>query len=181
MSNERNLRIFCPIHEASFEVVDNAKIACEITGHSLSTGFPESECWEFCCNCETFSPSQLGKGERSRTTCYGCQNEISKRFACDQCKIFSFECSTLAKGKSYFVSASGIAPACPGCENPVIPSKVLEHDCKDIGVGFFTALETCPFCLEETGKAKKVSVNKSQSLCPQCSSITIHGSVFCEK
>lgn len=150
MSNNRNLRIFCPIHEASFEVTANAKILCEITGHALSNDFPNAEFWEFCCNCDTFSPSRLGKGEKARSSCFSCQNEISARYVCSNCKTFSFGSSTKSKGQRYFIGDQGIAPTCPGCEIPAQNRKVVRHNCKDVEAEIFTDHETCPFCLETT-------------------------------
>ena len=184
MSIERTLRIFCPIHEASFEVTENSKVFCEITGHVLSGNFPHAEFWEFCCNCETFSPSKLGKGEKARKTCYGCQNEITARFACDSCKTFSFECGAQAKGKKYFVTYFGIEPSCPGCTHPSNPNKVVQHECKDIDTAIFTSHETCPFCLEATALLQKpagVTTEKFETVCPVCRSAVGLGSVFCQK
>ena len=178
------MRIFCTIHEASFEAPQSPKILCEITGHALSTSFPNSELWEFCCNCETFAPSKLGKGEKARATCFSCQNDVTARFACDNCKTFSFECGARAKGKRYFVTYSGIEPSCPGCSHPANPNKVVQHECRDIDGSIFTAHEKCPFCLDATAMLQKQAAEtteKFQTLCPVCHSAAALGSVFCPK
>lgn len=154
MSDKRTLRVFCPTHEAAFETEENAKILCEITGHALSVGFPDTEFWEFCCNCETFTPSRLDKGEKARKTCYGCGGDITKRFLCADCQILGFECTTQTRGKKYSVNlTNGIDSDCPGCS--VIPQTgcAVVHQCQEIDAEVFTPRSTCPFCLEKTANA----------------------------
>jgi hypothetical protein len=184
MSEKRNLRIFCPIHEASFEVAENVKIQCEITGHSLSADFPYAEFWEFCCNCGTYSPSKLGRGEKVRATCFSCQNEVSKRFLCATCKVLSFECGTQAKGKSYFVTPGGMEPHCPGCgETAITGGAVIRHLCKDIDAEILTGHESCPFCLEKTASISSPNdpLNAPTGRCPACSAAIVPGAAFCGK
>lgn len=172
------MRIFCPTHEASFETADAQKILCEITGHTLSSDFPHAEFWEFCCNCGTFSPSKLGRGEKARTVCFSCENEVSKRFLCPSCKIVSFECATQAKGRNYFVTPSGIEPECPGCRSITAAAEVVRHECTDIEAAIYIADGSCPFCLEKT-----VTVNGPARVtgdhCPQCQAPVVSGSAFC--
>ena len=47
VSEKRNLKIFCPQHQAVFEVEENSKIVCEIREHALSNNFPNEEFWEY--------------------------------------------------------------------------------------------------------------------------------------
>src|SRR2546429_6074311 len=150
MTNNRRLRIFCPTHEAAFEVAESPKILCEITEHTLSVGFPNSEFWEFCCNCETFTPSKLDRGEKARINCYGCGNEISKRFVCANCKLVGFECSEQTKGKSYSINANGIEPVGPACQTVTQSVSVVLHQCKEAEASILTPRVDCPFCLEKT-------------------------------
>lgn len=183
MTHKRALRIFCPTHEAAFEVVESPKILCEITEHALSVGFPNSEFWEFCCNCETFTPSKLDKGEKVRKSCYGCGNEISKHFACSNCKTFSFESEAQTKGKRFFITnKQGIEPNCPGCQSTGQNGTLNWHECEDINTGFFTVRETCPFCLKNVS-AKPAAQNKSRTdvevICPKCRMENPPTSLFC--
>lgn len=184
MTEKRTLRVFCPTHEAAFEVAESQKILCEITEHVLSVGFPNSEFWEFCCNCETFAPSKLDKGEKARKVCYGCGNEISRRFACSNCKTFCFESDAPTKGKDYFINnQSGIEPNCPGCRNAAQNGELIWHECPEMEAGFFTTRETCPFCLKKLSAKIERQKNKSNSpvpvICPQCGSKNPTDSVFC--
>lgn len=191
MTDKRKLRVFCPTHEAAFEVAESPKILCEITDHALSIDFPNAEFWEFCCNCETFAPSKLDKGEKARKSCYNCGNTISKRFACASCKTFSFECDTQAKGKRYFINAQkGIEPNCPGCQTANQNGALVRHECKDIDVDFFTARETCPFCAEKTSTpvadarreaAPNAGFQNASQTCPQCRAENPSGAPFCGK
>jgi len=185
MSDKRTLRIFCPTHEAAFEVAESSKILCEITEHALSVGFPNSEFWEFCCNCETFTPSKLDKGEKARNSCYGCGNEISKRFVCANCKIISFESLAQTKGKSYTINADGIEPACPACQMTPQNSALVLHQCKEIEAEILTPRSECPFCLEKTVAAKarqKVgTAANAMQICLQCGTENPISSSFCGK
>ncbi len=181
MADNGTRRIFCPIHEAAFEVAVNPKITCEITGHALSGGFPASEYWEFCCNCQTFSPSKLGKGEKAGKTCFSCQNEISKRFVCASCKTVSFVCVTKAKGQSYFVTEQGIAPFCPGCKSAA-GKNIIRHDCTDADAELFTGMSECPFCLEGTQLGfvlPNVQPVGATNQCRICRSDNPAGALYC--
>ncbi len=149
MTDKKSIRVFCPVHEAAFEVESGPKILCEITGHALSTQFPDSEVWEYCCNCATFAPSQLGKGEKARPYCFTCQTEISTRFACSNCMILSFEGKGKSKGQMYSISDQGIVPACPGCEH-ISAGSIVSHACDELDAKIFTSREKCSFCLENT-------------------------------
>lgn len=181
MLDKRNLRVFCPTHEAAFETAESPKILCEITEHALSVGFPNSEFWEFCCNCETFAPSLLDKGEKARKTCYGCSNEISKFFACSNCKTVAFECDAHTKGKSYTINADGIEPACPGCGTALQNSAVALHQCKEIETGIFTSRSNCPFCLEKIAQQKPAVTANAMQICLQCGTENPTSSAFCGK
>lgn len=179
-----SIKIFCPIHEASFDVPAGPKVLCEITGHVMSTGFPSAECWEFCCNCETFSPSGLGKGETARNTCFSCQNEIAKRFVCDSCGTYIFECSSRSRGRQFSLEKAGVGPFCPGCGNAPAGDKLERHECKEIDVAFASNLRKCPFCLEDILPAPQKVVTTDMlgsTICPQCRSRIGEGSVFCGK
>lgn len=186
MTNKRNLRIFCPTHEAAFEVAEGPKILCEITEHTLSVGFPNSEFWEFCCNCETFTPSRLDRGEKAREVCYGCDNEISKRFVCANCKIVGFECDAQTKGKSYSINANGIAPFCPGCQSAMQNGALIMHQCEEIKANVLTARTDCPFCLKKTdagdGRTKAGTTANLYQVCPNCGTDKIPAAaIFCGK
>src|ERR1044072_2168826 len=184
MSDKKDIRIFCPVHEASFEAANSPKILCEITGHVLSSNFPNEEFWEYCCTCDTFSPSKLDKGERARTVCYGCQNEISRRFICSHCKTVSFVSDSPSKGQTYFISEQGIEPSCPGCGTAKQGRGIVLHDCSEAGAGFLTALESCPFCLEKTAVGFVLPtrpVREETGGCPNCHAINPPAAVFCGK
>lgn len=185
MSDKKTLRIFCPVHEASFEAANAPKILCEITGHALSSNFPSAEFWEYCCTCDTFSPSRLDKGERARTVCFSCQNEISRYFICAHCKTVSFVSDKPAKGQTYFIPEQGIEPSCPGCGTSKQSRAMIRHDCSEAGAGFLTELETCPFCLEKTSEGfvlpTRPSVREETGACPNCHAINPPSAVFCGK
>lgn len=180
------MRVFCPTHEASFEVVLGPKIICQITGHTLSVGFPNSEIWEFCANCETFTPSQLGKGEKARNICFSCHNKISTRSVCRSCNTLNFECDSPAKGKRHKVTSAGMTPQCLACAvTPESKAQIL-HRCGDIEADVYIGIPECPFCLEpvspsiepKVGVPSRTSVDQS---CPVCEAPVRFGASFCSQ
>lgn len=179
------LRFFCPIHEVGFETADERKVLCEITGHALALDFPRSEVWEFCCNCSTFAPSGLGKGEKARSHCFSCQNEISTRYLCSECQTVSFECGKKSRKQQHFVATSGIEPDCPACRSPVASAPVVNHECDEIDSKLLTARGTCPFCLDGTNTGFTMPgrnpSNVSGDVCPSCQHVNRPESVFCSK
>lgn len=146
MTRKREIRVFCPIHQASFKVIPDPHINCEITGHALATELPGLEFWEFCCNCETFSPSGLEKGEKAEAHCKNCRKEVTERFVCLDCKTMSFTCKGDARGQEYFVRETGISPNCPSCGRESY-GKLKLHKCDHVDTEFRTARDRCPFCL----------------------------------
>lgn len=156
----RKLKIFCPTHQSVFEVEENPQIACEIKEHSLSNDFPRSEFWEYCCDCQTFTPSKFGTGGKAKNVCPHCERTTVRRFVCNECKIVAYDSDEETKGKIYEIDAAqGIKPDCPGCRKIYVGTKVLGHLCRDIDGMILTALAECPFCLKPTldqAKPKKV-------------------------
>ena len=181
--NNEPIRVFCPTHEASFEVVRSAKIICEITGHSLSVGFPVAETWEFCANCETFTPSRLGKGEKARDICLCCQNKINDRSVCLSCGTLNFGCDSHARGKKYKVTPAGMAPQCAACTETPAATDLILHKCKEIEADLYVGTQICPFCLDDV--TSSVTSNKSAGdlstyrTCPACATPRRPGSSFC--
>ena len=174
------IRVFCPIHEAAFETGRSSTILCEITGHTLASEFPASEIWEFCCNCSTFSPTKLDKGQNARTSCFSCHNEIATRTLCPTCMTVAFAGKARSKGQSYFIDECGVTPSCPGCgeENN---QKHVRHQCDEISAALFTSLEACPFCLEGTsvGFVLPYLHPEQGNICSRCHSANPETAAFC--
>lgn len=185
MSEKELLRVLCPVHEASFETANTSKILCEITGHVLSADFPQAEFWEYCCTCDTFSPSKLDKGEKARFVCFSCQNEISKRSICAHCKTASFVSDKASKGQSYFITEQGIGPSCPGCGTEKQSGTIVRHDCGEAEATYLTALDQCPFCLEKTAVGSVLpsqpSPHQETGNCPNCHAANPASAIFCGK
>jgi len=183
------VRIYCSTHEAIFETAKGPRILCDITDHAMSVGFPNSEFWECCCNCETFAPSKLDKGEKAQKNCHGCGGTIGKRYLCSTCKIVSFECDARTKGRSYFIELDGIKPGCPGCGLSSAKQALVIHDCHEIGSEILTAKTACPFCLENIKQVPipqpRVSpephIPAGPLQCPNCRSWIQPHADFCGK
>ncbi len=151
----RQIKIYCPEHQTTFEIVESPKIVCEIREHALSNDFPRAEFWEYCCDCQTFSPSSFGTGGKAGEYCLHCERKTARRFVCDECKIVAYDSGEETKGKVFNVNAqNGIEPSCSGCQKSFVGAKIYQHDCADIETILLTPRETCPFCKRQTLEAK---------------------------
>jgi hypothetical protein len=143
----KQIKIYCPTHQSVFEVVQKPQIICEIREHALSSDFPHAEVWEYCCDCLTFSPSNLGTGAKVRDACPHCERATVDRFFCDECEILSFDSGEETKGKQFNInSETGIEPNCPGCQKSFGAAKPQLHNCTDVEGAFLTHRKECSFC-----------------------------------
>src|SRR5215218_457290 len=113
----RHLKIYCPQHKSTFDVAESRKIVCAIVEHTLSINFPYNELWEYCCDCQTFSPSQLAVGGKAETACPRCERPTMSRFICDVCSVFTIDSGEEDLRKLFYLSLenSAVEPSCPGC------------------------------------------------------------------
>ena len=147
---KRQIKIRCPQHQTVFEVTEKPEIICEIREHALSQDFPRGEFWEYCCDCQVFSPSQFGTGGKASENCINCERKIIQRYVCQECKIVACDSEEDTKGKIFKIDLTkGIAPNCPGCQKS-FPAKINQHDCKDIEAVLLTSRAECPFCQKST-------------------------------
>lgn len=145
---ESQLRVYCPTHRINFEVPGSGRILCENGGHALALDFPHEGFWEYCCDCQVFSPSELDKGGKARESCPVCTRPTARRYLCHECKLLSFESDDAARRRSFRLGPRGeVEPSCPGCHKAAGAS-ALEHVCEDAGAAFATARAKCPFCEE---------------------------------
>lgn len=177
----RHLKIFCPKHQATFEIAENPKIVCENFEHSLSNNFPRGEFWEYCCDCQTFFPSGLEVGEKAKGACQSCERPTVSRFVCGECKVVSFDSGEDTKGKVFQLNAEtfAISPACPGCLKNFSGVKSNLHKCAEIDAVTATTRETCPFCKKETAKQKAAPAPNAFVHCPKCNTENEPDSFFC--
>lgn len=178
----RQLKIYCPQHQATFEIAEGAKIVCEIKEHALSNDFPNEEFWEYCCDCQTFFPSALEVGEKVKIACPQCERKTVSRFVCSQCKIVTFDSGEDTKGKQFQLNSENftILPACPGCLTDFSEKSLHLHKCSEIEAVFATERKNCPFCKKETAK-RKPQADKSKSVlrCAECHAENKAESYFC--
>jgi hypothetical protein len=60
----------------------------------------------------------------------------------------SFESNTPIETKNFTITSDGVPqPSCPGCLHATSTDS-REHTCEELGTSFFTALDSCPICLE---------------------------------
>ncbi len=179
----RQLKIYCPQHQTTFEVAESPKIVCEIREHSLSNDFPNAEFWEYCCDCQTFFPADLEVGGQAKTACTNCERLTVNRFICGSCKIVSFDSGEDTKGKIFTVSTDPktIEPACPGCSTVFSEVKLLLHKCEETNAVFLTSRQTCPFCKKiSLLLAEKTTESELSSLkCPNCKESVTADIFFC--
>ena len=129
----RQIKVFCPQHQSVFEVADAPKIVCEIREHSLSNDFPNAEFWEYCCDCQIFSPSDLEVGGKAKTACPQCERPTISRFVCGNCKTISFDSGEDTKGKVFQLdlNAKTIEPSCAGCLKDFASADLKLHKCDE--------------------------------------------------
>ena len=147
------MRVFCSQHKTSFFTPRRNPIRCENRGHVLGEFIfhgdaraPVDTLWQYCCNCEHFSPIELTQS--GLETCPACARRISQIYVCDQCFTASFESSTPTDAKNFTLTSDGAPqPSCGGCLQES-SGELREHDCERLGARFTTALDSCPICLE---------------------------------
>ena len=146
----KQIKIYCPQHQTVFEVVETPQIICEIREHALANNFPRSEFWEYCCDCQIFSPSSFGTGGKAAEICRHCDRPTVRRFLCDECKIVAYESDENTKGKNFGISPEGANPNCPGCRKAFGETHSNQHQCTDIEGFLMTHRAECPFCRKLT-------------------------------
>ena len=161
------MRVFCPEHKRSFFAPRVSPIKCENRGHVLGeldlNGSAQSSFqfqWQYCCNCEHFSPIDFDDHGLQR--CPVCNRRTSTLFLCDQCGMVAFESNTPLQTKNFTLSAEGVPhPCCPGCLQPA-SADLREHTCDDLEISYVTGLNVCPICRErlDVGPAFPSSVRE---------------------
>lgn len=187
------IKIHCPTHGSIFEMDSTPQINCDTVEHSLSNGFPISEYWEYCCDCQTFTPSTFGAGGKAKSSCFNCNRKSVNFFLCDECKIVSYDSNENTKGKIYKLDAKdGMLPDCVGCQKSFLGIKIYQHKCEDIDGSYLSCRNECPFCLKliriqspSTKTSNKESDNtqtknqSEQNQCPNCNSTNPITAPFC--
>lgn len=177
------IKIYCPQHQTIFEIPHTPKIVCEIREHALSNDFPNEEFWEHCCDCQTFSPSDLEVGGVAKLVCVYCERPTVSCFVCGNCKIVSNDSGEDTKGKIFTLSfdSKTIEPSCPGCAKTYADIKLLLHKCNGVQAAFLTSRQICPFCKKETVRSKKnqTALEKPGVICPQCKILNSAEVAFC--
>lgn len=180
----RQIKVHCPQHHSTFEIVQSPKIVCEIREHALSNDFPNGEFWEYCCDCQTFSPSDLEVGGKAKDDCSQCGRAMIRRFVCGECKIIFGDSGEDTKGKMFHVAEENrVEPSCPGCLKVFSNDKSHLHQCAEIETVISTTRETCPFCKKPVVKPKKAqAVPKTpQTKCAKCGTLNAPDFYFCRE
>jgi hypothetical protein len=147
------MRVFCPEHKRGFFAPRQSPIKCENRGHLLGEmdfegqgKSPVEIQWQYCCNCEHFSPVDFDEYALQR--CPVCTRKSSLLYLCDRCHLISFESNTPLQTKNFTLTAEGAPqPSCPGCLRPA-SADLHEHSCEELKVSFVTGLSSCPACEE---------------------------------
>ena len=173
----RELKIHCPAHQTTFHINETSKIFCDTVDHSLSDNFPYDKFWEYCCDCQTFTPTDLETSNSVQETCQHCERTTISRFICGNCKIVTKDSGEETKGKIFSVNfdSKTIEPSCPGCLKSFTSADLSLHKCDSSKAVFLTSRESCPFCKKEI-----VSSNKEKQIkCPKCKSLNAADAAFC--
>ena len=147
------MRVFCPQHNNGFFTPRQTPIKCKSRGHILgeldfhgTAKTPVEIQWQYCCNCEHFSPIDFGQEGLKR--CPVCTRRTSAVYLCHRCYTISFESNTPLQTKNFTLTSEGTPqPSCPGCLQEASVD-LFEHACDELEAHFITALTSCPICLE---------------------------------
>jgi len=158
LNGATKMRVFCPEHKRGFFAPRQSPIKCENRGHLLGEIDFEGQAtapvglqWQYCCNCEHFSPVDFDQNGLQR--CAVCTRRSSLLYLCDRCYILSFESNTPLQTKNFTITADGTPqPGCPGCLRQA-PADLYEHTCDEVNASFVTGLSTCPICEERLNVA----------------------------
>ena len=139
---QRSIRVYCPTHKIGFTTLAKATIECASQSHHLATDFPNETFWQYCCDCQHYSPNETDRA----VDCPACDRQIVRRFLCGECRVISAESDKPGRRKTFALSSHGVpTPTCPGCLS--LPgSAVQEHSCADFGDVLVTPRSVCPFC-----------------------------------
>lgn len=144
------IKIHCLTHGATFPMSRTSRtVVCKegAEEHTLSTNFPKTGLWVYCCNCQTFIAWDKTLVDVSIKECPFCTSSLNPRaYCCDHCAITMVDYDDQTLRKHHAVLSWGMPqPACPGCHNfPGSTPKL--HYCPTLKTSLATARESCPFC-----------------------------------
>lgn len=151
MTTEISIRLYCPTHKTSFTISPEARPVCDVGGHALAEKFPPEEFWEYCCDCQTFRPSEITASGSAQGRCLVCDRQIVRRFLCEGCHVISVESDEASKRRKPYTLGDdgGIKPECPACGKTPRAAALFPHDCPEVEALFITARDACPFCSQK--------------------------------
>jgi hypothetical protein len=144
------IKIHCLTHGSTFPMSRTSRtVVCKegAEEHTLSTNFPKSGLWVYCCNCQTFIAWDKTLVDVSIKECPFCTSSLNPRaYCCDHCAITMVDYDDQTLRKHHAVLSWGMPqPACPGCHNFPGATPRL-HFCQALKTSLATARELCPFC-----------------------------------
>jgi hypothetical protein len=147
------VKIHCLTHRANFPMSRTSRIVVCKEGpveHLLSSDFPYSGLWIYCCNCQTFIAWDSTPADLSVKECPFCLSSTNPRlYSCDHCSVTMLDFDDQTLRKHHTVLSWGMPqPACPGCHQfPGATPKI--HFCNILECNLATSLPSCPFCQTE--------------------------------
>ncbi|PYS93218.1 MAG: hypothetical protein DMF64_05925 [Acidobacteria bacterium] len=152
-SEEHLIRVYCPTHKTALPPMQAAAyISCPNGPHALAQNFPHDDFWEYCCDCQSFRPSEIRLMGKTQARCLVCDRQVARRYLCNRCQVISIESDEVARRrKAYSINGVGvIEPSCPACGHRPATAEVRAHQCADVDALLLTPRLTCPFCAEPT-------------------------------
>jgi hypothetical protein len=148
ISSSRLINIFCRTERATVWCERASTIVCE-NGHEVARNFPQGEFWQYCCDCNRFTPFDVLEGDEDYTQCRYCdERPLTRWFLCSECRILTVESDNLAKSKSFAIKEGKPSPSCPGCSTSDWNCSLVKHECRSLGVTYLTPRLHCLFCDE---------------------------------
>ena len=162
---EDTITVYCHAHGVSFTTPrSNRAVICKKgSPHVLSSNFPNSGRWFYCCHCRVnwIAVKEQGNARGQCPVCGFIKNP--RYYSCDRCNVTMLDAwGTANQGDIYLTPWGAPYPYCSGCRQ--LPKGVSQsHTCSELKGLVTTARAECPFCeADEVEKEVEADAAKTE-------------------
>src|SRR5215510_11784305 len=162
---EDTITVYCHAHGVSFTTPrSNRAVICKKgSPHVLSSNFPNSGRWFYCCHCRVnwIAVKEQGNARGQCPVCGFIKNP--RYYSCDRCNVTMLDAwGTANQGDIYLTPWGAPYPYCSGCRQ--LPKGVSQsHTCSELKGLVTTARAECPFCeADEVEKEAEADAAKTE-------------------
>src|SRR5215475_3655744 len=148
---EDTIKVYCHAHGVNITAPRSGRaVICKKgSPHVLSSNFPNSGSWFYCCQCQIYWVAVKEQGS-ARGQCPACGFIKNPRYySCDRCNVTMLDSwGANNQGDIYLTPWGAPYPYCSGCHQ--LPKGVSQsHTCSELKGLLTTARSECPFCEAE--------------------------------